>query len=318
MAAPTNTNTTLVNIGNREDLENKIYRVAPEETPFISQIDRTEATAITHEYQLETLATPSATNQLLEGDDVSTLDAPNLTTRLGSLCQINGKKYGVSGTQMAVKSAGNSGSLTRQRVLKGLEARRDAELRAIGNYATVVESGATTRKMGGALAAITSNTSLGAGGSNGGISGSTWTAATNGTTRVLTETLVKAVLSSAFSGGAKPSIAYMGPTQKQEWSAFTGIASIRAEAAGKKMATIYGAADSYVSDFGVLTLVPHAYALTRDVLGINPDFWALAVLRGWKTVPLSKTGDSDREEILAEHCLVARNEKASFAIRDLS
>ena len=318
MAAPTNTNTTLVNIGNREDLENKIYRVAPEETPFISQIDRTEATAITHEYQLESLATPSATNQLLEGDDVSTLDAPNLTTRLGSLCQINGKKYGVSGTQQAVKSAGNSGSLTRQRVLKGLEARRDAELRAIGNYATVVESGATTRKMGGALAALTSNTSKGAGGSDGGISGSTWTAATNGTTRVLTEALVKAVLSSGFSNGAKPSIAYMGPTQKQEWSAFTGIASIRAEAAGKKMATIYGAADSYVSDFGVLTLVPHAYGLTRDVLGINPDFWALAVLRGWKTVPLSKTGDSDREEILAEHCLVARNEKASFAIRDLS
>lgn len=29
MTAPTNTNTTLVNIGNREDLENKIYRVAP-------------------------------------------------------------------------------------------------------------------------------------------------------------------------------------------------------------------------------------------------------------------------------------------------
>lgn len=29
MAAPTNTNTTITNIGNREDIENVIYRVAP-------------------------------------------------------------------------------------------------------------------------------------------------------------------------------------------------------------------------------------------------------------------------------------------------
>ena len=111
MAAPTNTNTTLTNIGNREDLSNKIYRVAPEETPFISQLARTEATAVNHEWQTETLATPSATNQALEGDDVTTLDAPNLTTRLGNLCQINRKTFGVSGTEQAVKSAGNSGSL---------------------------------------------------------------------------------------------------------------------------------------------------------------------------------------------------------------
>lgn len=318
MAAPTGTNTTLVNIGNREDLEDKIYRVAPEETPFMSNIDRTPADAVTHEWQTETLAAPSATNQLLEGDDVTTLDNPNLTARIGALCQINGKKYGVSGTEQAVKSAGKSGSLTRQRVLKGLEARRDAELRFIGNYATVAESGATARKAGGALAAIATNNSFGAGGSAGGISGSTWTAATPGTTRTFTETLVKAVMSSAFTNGARPTTAFMGPTQKQQWSAFTGIASIRKDAPGSKMATIIGAADLYVSDFGNLALVPHPYGLTTDVLGIDPDFWAIGVLRGWKTEKMAKTGDSDREEILAEHCLVARNEKSSFAIRALS
>lgn len=224
----------------------------------------------------------------------------------------------MSGTEQAVKSAGNSGSLSRQRVLKGLEARRDAELRFIGNYATVTESGATARKSGGALAAIATNNSFGAGGSAGGISGSTWTAATPGTARVFTETLVKAAMSSAFSNGARPSVAYMGPVQKQEWSAFTGIASIRKDVAGDKMATIIGAADVYVSDFGNLALVPHPYGLTTDVLGIDPDFWAVAVLRGWFTTKLAKTGDSDREELIAEHCLVARNEKSSFAIRALS
>jgi hypothetical protein len=314
MAAPTGVNTTLVNIGNREDLEDKIYRVAPEETPFMSVIGRTEATAVTHEWQTETLAAASATNQLVEGDDVTTLDNPNLSARIGNICQINGKKYGVSGTQQKVKSAGSSGSLSRQRILKGLEARRDAELRMTGNYATVAESGATARKCGGALAGISSNVSLGAGGSVTAISASTWTAATPGTTRTFTEALVKSAQSSAFSNGARPSVAMMGPSLKQQWSAFTGIASIRSDVKDDRMATIIAGADVYVSDFGKITLVPHPYSLTTAVLGITPDMWAVGVLRGWKTNKLAKLGDSDREEILAEHTLVARNEKASWAI----
>ena len=106
----------------------------------------------------------------------------------------------------------------------------------------------------------------------------------------------------------------MGPTQKQLWSAFTGVASIRKEAPGNKMATLIGAVDVYVSDFGNLALVPHPYGLTTSVIGIDPDMWAVGVLRGWKTNKLAKTGDSDREEILAEHTLIARNEKSSWAI----
>lgn len=314
MTAPTGVNTTLVAVGNREDLEDKIYRVAPEETPFMSVIGRTKATAITHEWLTETLAAPSATTQLLEGDDVTTLSTANQPTRIGNLCQINGKAYGVSGTEQAVKSAGNSGSLSRQRILKGLECRRDAELRFTGNNATVAESGATARKSGGILAGISTNTSLGAGGSVTAISSSTWTAATAGTTRTFTEALVKTVQSTAFTNGARPSVAMMGPSLKQQWSAFTGIASIRADVKNDQMATIIAGADVYVSDFGKLTLVPHPYALTTAIIGITPDMWAIGVLRGWKTNKLAKTGDNDREEILAEHTLVARNEKSSWAI----
>ncbi len=318
MTAPSNTTTTLVSVGNREDLVNTIYRVAPEETPFISQIGTDDsATAVTHEWQTETLASPDATAQALEGDDAS-LVAPNLTSRLGNLCQINRKDYGVSGTQSAVKSAGRANDLARQRILHGIEARRDAEKRFIGNFGTVTESGGTARKSGGALAAITSNTSKGAGGTETAISGSTWTAAGNGTTRAFTEALLKTVLASAFNNGATPKVAYMGATHKQQASAFTGIASNRKDVPGNKPATIIGAADVYVSDFGNISFVPHAYGLSRDCLLIDPDFWTVAVLRGWKTSPLAKTGDTEKEMILAEHTLVARNERSSAAIRDLA
>lgn len=73
MAAPTNTETTLTSKGLREDLSNIIYRVAAEDTPFVSNIGRAKAKAIRHEWQTEALRSPSGTNAALEGDDVGTL-----------------------------------------------------------------------------------------------------------------------------------------------------------------------------------------------------------------------------------------------------
>lgn len=48
MAAPTNTTTTLNTIGDREDLEDVIYRVAPEDVPFTANIGTAKATNIKH------------------------------------------------------------------------------------------------------------------------------------------------------------------------------------------------------------------------------------------------------------------------------
>lgn len=225
----------------------------------------------------------------------------------------------MSGTQSAVNLAGRDSELARQKVLKTLEIKRDLEIRAIGNFAAVQESGATTRKLGGLQAFITSNDSRGASGADGGFSASPGpAAATDGTQRTFTESLVKSALSTTFSNGGKPTQAYMGPTHKQQFSAFTGIADIRQEVRGTAMATITGAADVYVSDFGALTLIPHAYALTRACVLVQPDMAAIATLRGLQSTALAKTGDSDRFLILMEKTLVCRNEKAHSVIADLT
>src|SRR5690606_38474191 len=126
------------NVGIREDLEDNIYRVAPEETPFVSNIGTVKASSTYHEWQTEDLAAASATNAQLEGDDYG-LGAPNLTTRLGNTCQILAKSGGVSRTQEVVNKAGRSSELARQKVLKTIEMKRDLEARAIGNYAAVAE-----------------------------------------------------------------------------------------------------------------------------------------------------------------------------------
>ena len=120
MAAPTNTATTLTTKGIREDLEDTIYRVAPEKTPFSSSIGDAKATNTYHEWQTEVLDTPSASNAALEGGDVGTLGAEDVTTRLGNYCQIFRKVGIVSGTDEVVKKAGRASEINRQKVIKGM------------------------------------------------------------------------------------------------------------------------------------------------------------------------------------------------------
>jgi hypothetical protein len=321
VTAPTNTLTGATpNVGAREDLSDIIYRVAPEDTPFVSMLERVKATAITHEWQIETLASPNADNAQLEGDDVGTLDAANTPTRVKNICQIFRKTGGVSETQQEVKLAGRDDEMDRQKVIKGVELKTDMEARYLQNKASVAESGATTRKCGGLLAWIAANDSLGSGGTSGGFNTGTGIvdAAGNGTQRTFTEALLKAIRATGFSAGAKPSVAMMSGTHKQQFSAFTGIADIRREVKGQEQAVITAAADVYVDDFGSISLVPHAYAFTRDCVIIDPKKVKNAVLRPIRTKPLAKTGDSDRFIMTGESCLEVSNEKAHEAIRDLT
>ena len=313
MATLTNAVTTANSLGNREDLEDVIYRVAPEETPFISNIGTTKAAGIYHEWQTETLASASSTNAQAEGN-VFTIAAGNLTTRVGNECQILTKTFGVSRTENVVKKAGRTSETNRQKLLKMIEARRDLEFSSLANNAAA----SSPRQMAGILAWLTTNTSTGSGGSNGGWSAAPGpAAATNGTQRTFTETLVKTVMNSAFTNGGKPSQAYMSPTDKQNFSAFTGIADIRVAAKPNEMAAIVGAADVYVSDFGNLQLIPHPYGLSRDCVFVTPEMAAMATLDGWQAVELAKTADADQYAILYEGTFVCRNEKAHGVVRDI-
>ena len=303
-------------IGNREDLEDVIYRVSPEETPFISNIGTTKATAVLHEWQTEALDAASGSNAAIEGQ-VFTISAGNLTSRVGNECQIFTKTFAVSRTENVVKKAGRTSETNRQKVIKGLSMRRDVEVSALQNVGMTARNSTTAGVMGGALSWFTTNTSVGAGGSNGTYSGGP-VAATNGTQRTFTEALVKTVMQSAFTNGGKPSQAYMSGTDKQTFSTFTGIADIRVNATGNKMASIVGAADVYVSDFGNLALIPHPYALTRDCLLMQADMWAIGTLDGVNIEELARTADGDQYAITHEATLVSRNQAASGCIRDLT
>ncbi|MCC6779773.1 MAG: DUF5309 domain-containing protein [Hyphomicrobiales bacterium] len=315
MPVPSNTFQVYQAIGNREDLSDVIYRIDPTDTPFISGIEREKAAAVNHEWQTQALAPVDSANAVLEGDDATT-DAVTPTVRLGNLCQISDKVARVSGTQQAVEHAGRDDEIAYQEMLKGLELKRDMESILCGvNQAKAAGDGSSTaRKLASVLSWIKTNTSKGASGSDPAAADGTGTR-TDGTQRAFTEAQLKTVLQSIWNAGGKPDIIMTGGFNKQVFSTFTGRATPTEDTKAKK---ITAAVDAYESDFGRLSIVPNRFQRARDVLILQMDMWAVAYLTGRKmvSIPLAKTGDSDRRQILSEYTLVARNEKSSGGVFD--
>ena len=316
MALPTNTFTTYSAAGNREDLSDMIYRIDPTDTPFMTGIEKTKATAVLHEWQTQALAAVNTSNAQLEGDDASA-DATTPTVRLGNVCQISRKVPQVSGTQQAVEHAGRDNEMAYQEMLKGLELKRDMEGILCGtNQAKNAGNASTARVTASVLSWVKSNTSKGASGVDPSAADGTGSR-TDGTQRVFTETLLKTVLQSIWNNGGKPDTIMTGGFNKQVFSTFTGRASPFEETKAKK---ITASVDAYESDFGTLKVVANRFSRPRDVLVLQMDMWAIAYLNGRKmvSIPLAITGDSQRKEVLSEYALEARNEKASGGVFDLT
>jgi hypothetical protein len=72
-------------------------------------------------------------------------------------------------------------------------------------------------------------------------------------------------------------------------------------------ASITGAANLYVSDFGRHQVILHRYMRSSVVLCIDPDLWAVAYLDRPFAETLAKTGDGVKKQIITEFGLVSRN-----------
>jgi hypothetical protein len=110
MAIVSNTFLTYSAKGIREDLSNVITNIAPEETPFMSNIGRENVSNTLFEFQTDTLAAAAA-NAQLEGDDVGTFDSVVATVRVQNYCQISRKTIVLSATEEVVNKAGRRSEL---------------------------------------------------------------------------------------------------------------------------------------------------------------------------------------------------------------
>ncbi len=312
MAQPTNTFDTYDSVGEREDLSDVIYSISPTDTPFLSSAAKTQATAVLHEWQTDSLASAVTNNAVIEGDE-ATLDASTATTRLSNSTQIMDKTVVITGTQEAVDKAGRASELAYQIAKRAKELKRDMEATITGNIAEVGGNSSTARKMGTLGSWVTTNDDLASDGASGAGAGNA--AHTDGTQRAFTEAQLKSVIKSVWNAGGDPSMVMVGPFNKQKLSGFTGN-STRFDAGAD--ATLYTSVDVYASDFGQLQVVPNRFSRDRDAYVLDMEYWGIAFLRDFSMHELAKTGDSEKRQLLVEATLESRNEAASGLIADLT
>jgi hypothetical protein len=118
------------------------------------------------------------------------------------------------------------------------------------------------------------------------------------------------VIQKVWTAGGTPKILMCGPVNKQRVSGFSGIASSRFNIdGGAKPATLVGAVDIYVSDFGNVQVIANRFQRERDAWVIDPDYAKMTVLRPYAQVELAKTGDAEKRMLIVEwgHKVTAEN-----------
>jgi len=310
---------TYTAIGQREDLSDVIYNISPTDTPFMSSIGKTKATAIYHEWQTDSLAAASLSNAAVEGATAS--DATmSPTTRIGNRTQIFQKTIKISGTLEAVDKAGRKSEKAYNLAKASAEIKRDIELTLLSNQVASNGNSSTARTLGGLQAWLATNGDFGTGGSAG---ASGTTARTGGTNRTFTEDILKTVVKEVYQSGGNPKVLMVNPGHKQTVSAFAGIAAQRFMAPANEPTTILAAADVYLSDFGSISVVPNRMMNSTNncdetAFVVDPDMAAVAYLRPFQTNELAKTGDNEMTQLLAELTLEVKNEAAHGIIADIT
>lgn len=313
--------------GVREDLSDLIFDLFPEDTWAMSNLDREDATSTYTEWLAQELAAPVNTNIRIEGDEASyaSLTAP---ARYASHLQISSKDFLVSDTLEAVNKAGRKSELARGAIVKMRELKRDMETRITNNGISTAGGAGTGRSTAGMESWIGDATASSAEASHVVLStttasattppltsGTAGTAPTDGTTTgALTAADLNFALEAAWSDGGDPRVILTGTIGKAYIDTFTGVATRFVDVDKSAQASIIGAANLYVSDFGRHQVVLHRYMRSSVVLCLDPDYWAVRYLRKIQKRKLAKTGDAEKFQMIGEWALVARNWKANSKV----
>lgn len=321
--------------GVREDLEDVIWDLFPEDTWAVSNFDKIDATATTHEWLAQQLAA-AGTNIGVEGDD-ATFTSLTSPARFGNYLQILSKTFLVSDTLEAVKKAGRGSEVARGAMVKMRELKRDMEYAITRNTLASAGAAGTGRTMSGienwiggylnnALVGttLTASTAVVATASTvattpAAASGIPTTALTDATVATTwTAAILNLALQGAWSNGGNPSIVLATAKNKTIIDGFTSIATRFVDVDASTQSPIIGAANVYVSDFGRHTIVLHRYMRDQNVLCLDPNYWAIAFLRRPMARELARTGDGTKYQIITEATLVARNPQASAKVVGLA
>lgn len=311
-----NTFTSFDAKGIREELANVISNIAPEETPFTSNVGSENVSNTFFEWQVDDLSAVDTT-AVIDGDDVASFDATTATVRVGNYTQIRRRSMIIADNLGFQDLAGRNDEVAYQLAKRGKEIKRDLETIYTGNTARSAGSASAGRVTAGLGAWVATNVNKAGDGTNPTAADGS-DARNDGTQRDFTEAMLKDVMQKAYTAGGNPSMLMVGPFNKTVVSGFAGIAAQRYQAPNDGPTTIIGAADVYLSDFGALTVVPNRFSRERDAWCLDTEFASVATLRPIQAVDLAKTGDAEKKMLICETGLKVSNEKAHGLIADLN
>lgn len=308
--------TTANAVGEREDLSDVITRIDPDETPIFSALKKETGNGVFVEWQVQELAAAVATNYQNEGADAA-YATPTATTRLGNYMQISQKDAQVSGTLDAVDKAGRDRETAYQKVLKGLELRRDIEKYL---HSDTARSASDPRKAGTLSSWITN------------VDDATTTSAATGdgtdvpdmagTNRAMTLAQIDTAMQAAYTDGGQPNMLVVSPAKKAAFSDLNSgsVATNQINYTAPREAAIVGSVSLYLSDFGQLDVVIDRFASDDRVYLLDSDYASICTLpnRNFTVQDLAKTGDSEKFQIITEWTLKVSAPKAHAAVYDLS
>lgn len=311
-----NTFTSFDAKGIREQLANVISNIAPEETPFTSNVGSENVSNTFFEWQVDDLSAVDV-SPIIDGDDVASFDATTATVRIGNYTQIRRRSMIIADNLGFQDLAGRNDEVAYQLAKRGKEIKRDLETIYTGNTARSAGSASAGRVTAGLGAWIATNVNKAGDGTNPTAADGS-DARNDGTQRDFTEAMLKDVMQQAYTSGGNPSMLMVGPFNKTVVSGFAGIAAQRYQAPTDGPTTIIGAADVYLSDFGALTVVPNRFSRERDAWCLDTEYASIATLRPIQKVDLARTGDAEKSMLICETGVKISNEKAHGLIADLN
>lgn len=340
MAIPTNAlsrfglNTTNSGDNIREDLADVIYNVDPTETPFVSNAARESSQSDFIEWLEDSFAAAADTPHI-EGDDFSG-DALTPANRLGNYHQITRKDFSITRRADVLRKAGRRSEVAYQVAKAGQEVKRSIEFIAVSQKAAATGNATTPPQTAGLGGWIRTNINQGSGASaptlsstNSGYPDAIGTRA-GGAGRSLDESDflgVQRLIYDATGKGAN--MALLNPRMKQSFSNYLFASSSRRIAApqqdfGAKPgsgATVIGAVDMIMTDFGMVSMTPDIFAPKSNTAStcymLNSDYWCLSYITPYRVYDIAKSGDSMKKMVLADWTVKSKNEKSSGALYDL-
>lgn len=312
MAIVANTVVTPLLKGQREDLVEMIYNIDPYDTPMLSSIGKGTAKAIRHDWQTDELRSP-AKNVRIEGDE-ATIRPGTFTEVLDNVCQISDETLAVSGTSDAISKAGRKSEMAFQLAKKAKEIKLDIETMLVRDpQIKKMRTSAVAGEMGNFYSYYKTNGS----GYTTAPTGNGVDLGTVGTARLLTEQIVQNAAQAIWeNGGNANTIMVNGPMKQLISNTFKGRASgtdgrVNINASDKKVQAVV---DFYESDFGAYKVVANRWMKSDSLFMYDPSMHSLLYLRAFKQYPLSKTGDSEKRQMICEYTLRVNNEKSGAMV----